>query len=153
MGLTIKRRGDTTVQDNGIWSGVITFQCPWAHPLWTEYMLLVYDLKTQLAGHETIKYDPRVTHEFLLYALDPEQKIDFEKSGFEQKNLMPLQPANHGYQFIAESDDKAWELVNELVDACFRQVTPGVFAMSPDSDYHAQWDHKMQGIGWTLLVS
>ncbi len=149
----VKRRGDSQVQDNGIWAGTIGFQCPWAHPVWSEYLLLAYDITTPApVGHETIKRNPSATHEFILCALDPATPLDFGKSMFEQRTVTPLTPPNHGYQFVAESNDAAWARVNELVDACYREVTPGVFALNPDTDFRRQWDRIMAD-GWTLRES
>lgn len=149
--LMIKRRGETVIQPDGIWTGAIGFQCPWAHPVWSEYLLLVYDLAgPDRMGKPAMKLNPAATHEFVLSAIAPDTPIDFDKSIYDQKTLSPLTPANCGYQFKAESNDAAWTRVNELIDACFREVTPGIYALNPDSDFRSQWDHKMQD-GWTLL--
>lgn len=150
MELTIKRRGESGIQPKGNWGGTIAFQAPWAHPVWSEYLLLVYDLDTVIEGMQpSVKHDPSATHEFLLYAIDPTTPIDYSVSLLEQKAVSPLTPPNHGYQFHAESNEIAWARVDGLVDACFRQSSPGVFALSPDSDFRREWDHRMID-GWSL---
>ena len=145
----IKRRGDQLVQKNGIWAGTIGFQCPWAHPIWSEYLVLIYDLKAEVEGNPIKFLDPSATHEFMLFALAPDVPIDFDKSMFDQKGLVPLTPANHGYQFVAESNEAAWDRINKLIDYCYVEVRPRVYKMNPDTDYQAWWDLSMKD-GWSL---
>jgi hypothetical protein len=145
----IKRRGDAEFQDNGIWAGTIGFQCPWAHPIWSEYLLFVYDFAKPLDGKQPKKLNEAATHEFMLYAVAPETPIDFDKPLFEQRKLSPLTPPNHGYQFTAASNDEAWDRVNALVDECYKELSPGVFVLNPDTDYRRSWDNRMVD-GWTL---
>ena len=143
-----KRRDDSVLAVDsplGLWGGVIGFQCPWAHPVWSEYLLLVYDLDSPaISGKLSIKYDPAATHELVLHAVNPSTKIDFRKSLFTQQDSVGrLTPANHGYQFKAENNDAAWKRVRTLVDACFN------FELSPDSDFSRDWDSRMID-GWSL---
>ncbi len=139
-----KRRDDMRTDDvTGVWGGVIGFQCPWAHPVWSEYALFVYDLLPHKSGEiPVIRYHPDATHEFVLNALMPETKLDFRKSLFDQK-LGLLTPINHGYQFKADNNGAAWERVKRLVDACEK------LQLSPDSDFSRDWDRCMID-GWSL---
>jgi hypothetical protein len=130
-----------SVQANGIWAGVILFRCPWAHPLWSDYVLSVCDLDSP-GKKPPIKRDPTATHELLLYALDPEYPVDF--SAPITRRYQPLQPANHGYQFRAGSNQAAWSRAKALVDDCLSR------RLSPDTDYRSMWDARMAD-GWSLL--
>lgn len=150
MGL--KRRGDSGVQANGIWCGAIGFDCPWAHPVWSQYLLFVFDITSAGKAYENykpnmpIKYNPNATHEFHLYALAPdaENKIDFDRNLFEQRSLQPLTPTNVAYQFKAKNDDYAWGRVNECVNLIFEKK------LSPDTDFRPQWAELFKD-GWTLI--
>jgi hypothetical protein len=141
-----KRRGDMRTNDvTGVWGGAIGFQCPWAHPVWSEYVLQVYDLLPHKSGESPmVKYHPDATHEFVLNALKQEVRIDFKKSLFDQELVM-LMPINHGYQFKADNNGSAWERVKGLVDACEK------LELSPDSDFVMDWDNRMID-GWTMRV-
>jgi hypothetical protein len=146
----VSRRGDTSSGEGGIWTGAIGFQCPWAHPVWSEYLLLIYDLNTEMPnGKKAHKHNEAATHEFVLFSLAPETRINFDVNLYEQKSLSPLTPFNHGYQFVAESNEAAWDRVNSLIDACYREVTRGRYVLNPDSDYRADWDKRMED-GWSL---
>lgn len=148
--LKIRRRGETQVQDNGVWAGCIGFQAPWAHPIWSEYLLFIYDLNVEVTARKDVfKRDPSATHEFMLFAIDPDTPIDFDNSLFDQKNVSPLHPANYAYQFKAESNQAAWDRINSVIDKCFIQSNLGVFMLNPDTDYRAQWDAQLSDM-WTL---
>lgn len=129
------------IQPNGIWAGTILFRCPWAHPLWSDYALLVYDLTSpakDLAAPS--KRDPSATHEFMLYALDPERPVDFA-APITAGSYSPLQPANYGYQFHAHSNSAAWARVKGLVDDCLSGM------LSPDTDWRSAWTRAWRTAG------
>ena len=117
------------------WNGFIRFQCPWAHPLWSDYVLTVCDLTTD-TGSPPIKYMSDATHEVLVWACDPHYPIDFTHTpaAGEPLGTKFLRPANHGYQFKAESNEAAWARVNALVDAIEART------LSPDTDFTQLWD-------------
>ncbi len=144
--MKFERKGIEGLQSNGVWGGLIVFSCPWAHPVWSEYFLTVVDLTTPLegAGAAFLK-DPKATHEFLLFAVNPKSPVDFDEPADLEKLPPNLIPANHGYQFTARSNDAAWARVNALVDDCMARM------LSPDTDWRSAWDARMAD-GWTLLM-
>lgn len=115
---------------NGRWAVTWLFEVPWAHPCWKDYMLVLYNLDAP--GAEVIKYKPNVTHEFILWALDPAKPVDYNKALLEQ-NVSTLQPGNHGFQFYASSNEVAeGRLASVLQLIAKAQV-------SPDTDFGCQW--------------
>jgi hypothetical protein len=102
---------------------------PWAHPLWSQYAIFLYDLTTEMDTVPNI-YLEGATHEFLLYALDPAHKLEPDLP----KEIHRLEPANHGYQFIAASDEAAELRIQGVVDLIL------VGHVSPDTDFGGQWD-------------
>lgn len=109
-------------------------EAPWAHPLWTQYYLALYDLtRVSKAAGPPVIHKRGATHEFMLYALDPE--IPVPKDGhIDPKMLRLLSPPNYAYQFKAASDADAQARVQEIVD--------GIVAkhLSPDTDLRSLWN-------------
>lgn len=106
---------------------------PWAHPIWSQYALLLYDLTSpSRAGPPTI-HMPGATHEFMLFALDPAAPVARDSS-IRDASLRLLQPPNHGYQLYAASDDDAVARIQQVVD----RIVAG--NMSPDTDFRWEWD-------------
>lgn len=106
---------------------------PWAHPIWHQYWIALYDLTTPHPGGAPTLYLPDATHEFIVYALDPEHPIAKDTPIHEAK-CVKLKPPNYGYQFKAESNDAALARVQMIVD--------GIVAdrLSPDTDFRSLWD-------------
>ena len=104
---------------------------PWAHPLWNQYAVLLYDLTTEMSKPPFI-YMVGATHEVLVYAVDPQKQIlsDMPDSMFEAF----LRPPNMGYQFKAESNDEAAHRIRELV----MSIVNGT--LSPDTDFRVVWN-------------
>jgi len=108
---------------------------PWAHPVWSQYALLLYDLTTPLdSGPPPIVYREGDTHEFLLYAIDPKMRVKPGKEPPKDTEMQLLGPANYGYQFKADSNAAAEQRMDETVEA----IEQGT--LSPDTDFSAQWD-------------
>lgn len=122
---------------NAIWA----FSAPWAHPVWPEYVLILYDLRP-LEGQRTILYMPEATHEFTLSALDPAYPYPSEG----EFSCHPLRPSNLGYQFRATDDEAAIRRVQLAVT----MVEQG--KLSPDTDYRAVWDDLFKD-GYSLVRS
>jgi len=121
-------------EPGGAWSATWLINAPWAHPVWSQYMVLLYDLTTVVEGGQPlILYKPDVTHELMMYAVDPKIRIDEEKPLTEQKFTL-LQPANYGYQFVAENNEAAQQRVQKLVDRI------DAYTLSPDTDYRSVWN-------------
>ncbi|EUB97245.1 hypothetical protein PMI07_000821 [Rhizobium sp. CF080] len=112
-------------------------EAAWAHPLWDCYVVFLYDLTTDLPGQQApTLYKEGMTHELLVFALDPAHPVE--------PPVHRLEPANHGYQFKAESDEAAESRVVELLEA----ISAGT--LSPDTDFRAMWDSRFVD-GVTLL--
>lgn len=115
---------------------------PWAHPVWSQYTLFVYDLTTPTA-EPPIVYLNGATHEMLLFALDPAHRVDPAQPASRQK-IAKLHPANAGYQFRAASDEAAVERLQQIVDAIEAR------RLSPDTDFRSVWDRRFAD-GCSLL--
>lgn len=118
---------------------------PWAHPLWSQYFVSLCDLTTQVAKPAMI-VRAGMTHEVMVWAVDPKFKLgkweDRPKGGFL------LQPANHGYQFKAESDEAATARIAGYIDAIDKQQ------LSPDTDWRGVWNEMFQdgaSLHWNAL--
>lgn len=99
----------------------------WAHPLWHSYAFLLYDLTSPSPdGAAPSVYLDGATHELMVFALDPDHPAETP--------FRMLQPANHGYQFKAESNEAAETRVVALLDEI--EAT----TLSPDTDFRAMWD-------------
>lgn len=106
---------------------------PWAHPVWNQYALCLYDLTTPLDRAGPVEfYLEGATHEFILVALDPKHHVPRDTT--PGKPLRRLDPPNYGYQFIAESDAAAAARVQECVDG----IAAG--KLSPDTDFRSLWN-------------
>lgn len=105
----------------------------WAHPVWSQYALALYDLTTPTDQPAVIHLDG-ATHELLLVALDPARPATSAQSMVEGGQVQALSPPNHGYQFKAESDAAAVSRLQRIVDEIEAQ------RLSPDSDFRAAWD-------------
>ena len=125
---------------------------PWAHTTWQSYLLSLADLTTTrfvgLNNEPSVLYKPGVTHELIVWAVDPRKHVItgpyMEKWDFHRALL---QPANHVYQFAAESDDIAWARVNAIAHSI------EAARLSPDTDYRKAWDIVFQdGVSLYALV-
>lgn len=105
----------------------------WAHPAWSQYALLLYDLTTPADPAPVIHLDG-ATHELLLFALDPSHPASSAQAMVEDGQLHALSPPNHGYQFKAESDAAAVARLQQIVDDIEAR------RLSPDGDFRAAWE-------------
>jgi hypothetical protein len=104
---------------------------PWAHPLWNQYAILLFDLTTPTTEKPYI-FMPKATHEVQVWAIDPDQHID----RLDNTNLYGklLRPVNHVYQFRAGSDELALSRCSILRHAIAMKQ------LNPDTDGRRQWD-------------
>jgi hypothetical protein len=117
---------------------------PSAHPIWSQYALVLYDLTSpHPAGQPTI-YQDGATHEFLLWALDPDHPIATDAT-IKVEALHLLEPANYGYQFQAASNEAAQARVQEAVDA----IVAGW--VSPDTDFRQLWNQPLFADAYPLV--
>lgn len=121
---------------------------PWAHPIWHSYAIHLVDLNTDIEGKPAQKLREDVTHEMTLWALDPDpnkQPVIGESLKDWDLNGCMLQPANYGYQFVADSDEAARNRIQALVDKIEKRL------LSPDTDFRWDWDRVFKD-AQTLLV-
>ncbi len=105
---------------------------PWAHPVWHQYWIGLYDLTTKHAdGSDPIIARPGMTHEMMVWAIDPGKPVTTWET---RQDGCLLQPANHGYQFKAEDDDAAVQRIALLVRAIEER------SLSPDTDWRGVWN-------------
>lgn len=109
-------------------------EAPWAHPAWDNYVVLLYDLFTVMEGPPPLRYMDGATHEVMVYALHPDRKVFTPDDGNWDLNNALLRPANHAYQFTAESDQAAFDRIDKMV----RDIDAK--ELSPDTDFTRVWD-------------
>lgn len=118
---------------------------PWAHPLWQQYAILLYDLTTPHGDDPAVLYRPDVTHEVMLFSMDPEIRVEEHLKPITEKLGWPvraedgvrgklLQPANFAYQFTAPSHEAAEDRIQRLVDRIAARD------LNPDTDNSSGWD-------------
>ncbi|KKL07117.1 hypothetical protein LCGC14_2589220 [marine sediment metagenome] len=119
-------REDTSVGNWGV-------EAPWAHLAWHQYVLSVVHLRFSSTYGEAIKYRPDVTHEVVVYALDPKRPLTPDTI-ITPGELPFLTPPNYAYQMTIENDKAAEERVRLLVE----NIADGV--LNPDTDALRSWD-------------
>lgn len=126
------------------WSVAWAIHAPWAHSMWSWYLLELCDLTVDL-GKPPILYLPGATHEFLLYALHPDHPL---KQGvpLNDQGIVSLMPPNYGYQIRAESNEAARKRLQAVVDEIVAE------RLSPDTDWRGRWD-RMFSDGYPMVRS
>lgn len=114
------------------WNAAILCNADWAHPAWSQYILVCYDLTTETET-PPVKYRDDVTHELLVYAVNPRVKLTPDTPLWGGI----LSPPNHGYQFTAASNDKALERLVALGSGIAHR------SFSPDTDWRHYWDKEL----------
>lgn len=114
------------------WAASWGITAPWAHPIWSQYVIYLYDLTTPTEKPPVI-YLPGATHEFLLYAVDSQHPLDPKKS-FATQKIHTLQPGNYGYQMRCADNYAAVDRVQASVDQIAART------LSPDTDFRRAWD-------------
>lgn len=116
---------------------------PGAHPFWSWHVLMAIHLR-DVPGQDKppVKRSPSVTHELMVYALDPDvpppdpRNWPLPADGGEPR-LRMLSPPDAVVQFEVGSDEHATEIVTLAAQAC----TAG--HLIPDSDHRALWDRTI----------
>ncbi len=134
----------TSNEDHPQFNATWVLYAPNAHPAWSHYAFLLYDLTTDIPNKpKPIIYAEGATHEFLLFALDPAFDGLYprgEVSSLEFFDSLPrtplLSPMNYGYQFYARHDDAAKRRICSLFKRCEIQE------LSPDTDFRDTWDDE-----------
>lgn len=132
---------ESTNDTHAKWWATWVIDSPWAHPVWSHYVMIAYDLTSDDgSGQAPVIYMDGATHEMLLFAYNPNltapgpsrRITDLEQSRSFVAGL--LHPANYGYQMRFASDD-----------ACESWLQEGVFdrickkELNPDTDANRQW--------------
>lgn len=120
----------------GVFNASWIIDAPWAHPVWSQYVAMLYDLTTPHPDGPPVIYLAGATHEFLLYALDPAHPLK-RNDPIQKARVTRLLPANYGYQFKAESDDAALARVQAIVDDIVAE------RLSPDTDFRSVWNVRL----------
>lgn len=118
---------------------------PWAHPLWHQYVLVLYDLVTPTVEAPKLHLKD-ATHEMMLYALDPEHPIA-KGSVPTTESLHRLSPPNYAYQFKAASNAAAEERLQAVVDGIVARE------INPDTDFRSLWDNGLFPDAYPLVTS
>jgi hypothetical protein len=109
--------------------------CPWAHPAWHNYAVLVIHLRpVEGLGKPKINL-PGATHEVWVYALDPDKDPD-------PRNPMKtvLTPPNFIGQWTSQARRNPVDLdrdATEKVERHLDEILAG--ELSPDTDYRHEW--------------
>lgn len=111
---------------------------PWAHPIWHNYLVTLIHLRTVPGILDAKIYLPGATHEFTLFAMNPEEKITISYDGEGIRGGL-LTPANFYAQLIADSDLEATKIVEQAV----RDIIRG--ALNPDTDARSVWIARFGG--------
>jgi hypothetical protein len=142
-----KCRSEQDTTANGTWNATWMLRLPTHHPMWSEYVIFLYDLAPHENVNPAVLRRPWMTHEFIAYALAPDTPLDFNKTFVEQaKAIAKLTPANHGYQFEAKSNELAFNRINGVVADLIADK------LSIDTDYRSTWDRRFSD-GATLILS
>lgn len=111
-------------------------QAPRAHPFWNAYAILLVDLSTEVPGKGPPHvYRSDVTHEVIVYALSPDHPLPvLREDGDADPKPVFMTPAEHAYQFTADSDEAALERINEVAEGIAAQQ------IHPDTTFTATWN-------------
>lgn len=124
----MKSHREIQTADNGIYNVTYLISAPWAHPLWSQYLLCGYNIDVPEAN----KKRPDVTHEIMLWAVGPETKLE-NGPIYQVQTPKLLQPANMAYQ-LTTTNEKLVALLDSVVERIEAQT------LSPDTDFRSMWD-------------
>jgi hypothetical protein len=106
-------------------------ECPGAHPLWHSYVMFVFDLAPKPGLTDSVFYLPDATHEFHIWALDPDKPRQPIVNAGEWIGRV-LQPMNFAAQVRMSQLEIEAKLVTSVADVIHGR-------MSPDTDYTRDW--------------
>lgn len=106
-------------------------EAPAAHPFWHSYWVTLVHLRPVAGMPDAILYDPRATHELLIFALDPGvARLPAIKGDTPPSRL---EPVNFGAQLVDQQDEGAAAIVESAVSL----IVTG--ELNPDTDARRQW--------------
>jgi len=117
-------REDATVE---VW----VVEAPWAHPCWRSYAISLVHLRPLPGFSPPLLYQRGVTHELLVWALNPDHPRLPTIDG--SARFYRLEPRNFGAQIIEPSDEAARARVRSAVE----EICSGT--LSPDTDFIREW--------------
>ena len=95
-----------------------------SHPRATERLAFLYSLADIPGAATKFRAFACLTHEIVVYHLDADIGIDFDRNLWEQPRVAPLLPARFTYQFMAGSDAQAKMRVQSVVDEAAASKLP-----------------------------
>lgn len=126
----LKRHGAEMGQDASLGTWVI--EAPWAHPVWHSYVMALVHLRPTEKGAAPKISLPGATHEFWLWAMDPDADRASVIRG-EEEHLHFLTPMNFGAQLRSPGDEAAIKLMETTI----QDIVDG--KLSPDTDFFRMW--------------
>lgn len=131
-GLRAKFDDERDIEHNSAVVASYVVEAPWAHPAWHSYWICLVHLRPLPdPKRETIFYLPMATHEFWLYALDPDADRDAIIATGAPFGI--LKPINFSAQFIEATD----LLAIGRIEAAIRDICAGT--LTPDVDGRREW--------------
>ncbi|CAA2141519.1 hypothetical protein [Hyphomicrobium sp. ghe19] len=131
-------RFDAKFVRNGHFKAIWSLKLPGVNPRWDEYLVCLYSLTNLDDGAPIVRYREDVTHEVVVVSLAPSVRLDFDIDVFGQSKLIPITPANHAWQFAAETDEMAVARLSDVVTGLLRGTLP------PDEDPDNLWAEQFK---------
>jgi hypothetical protein len=111
-------------------------EAPGAHIAWHSYGLSLVTLADIGDGEEIINHLEGATHEFWLYALNPNFAREPAIDGRTSPYTLSLAPLNFAAQLVCAGDDVAKGLIEAALSECVHG------RLSPDTDYRSLWAQR-----------
>lgn len=131
LGLT-----EAEVREKDATLGIWIVEAPWAHPIWHSYAIFLVHLRPMADERATKLYFEGATHEFWLYAYEP----DIDRRAVIEGKLAPskgcMTPLNFAAQIAMDDDPQAIARVEDAI----KDICDG--KLSPDTDFRRQWDER-----------
>lgn len=119
--------------ENGVrWGASWLLRQQSAHPVWSEYLIVLYDLDAPVPGMAA-KHFEEATHEAMLFAVDPGDEHDWTSAvwhGWPGR----IEPALHCFQFRSRSAEEARDRICTLVTLILNET------ISPTRRHEELWD-------------
>jgi hypothetical protein len=109
-------------------------ECPSAHPVWHSYVMFVMDLAPRPGLKDAKLYLPDATHEFHIWALDPDipRQPIIDAGEWISSALRPMNFAAQVRLTKLEVETKLYLSVKDVLDG----------RISPDSDHIRPWAQR-----------
>ena len=140
--MTYAWREEIQAANTTAWGVSWAITAPWAHLAWSQYLLHLYDLTSPVGAAPKVHL-PGATHEFLLFAIEPDMPLKHDIKISEQQ-YGHLEPPNQGYQFRAASNEAARDRLQNVVDLIVAEK------LSPDADHRSRW-HALFPDGFPMV--